>query len=304
MIHPRPLSPGDVVAVLSPAGPVLEDHIEDGLALYRGWGYSTLDFEPFLRDRHGYMAGSDRQRARQFLDAWTTPEVRALACSRGGYGAMRLLPLLETQTQALLAEPRLLIGFSDITALHLWIGGVLNLATLHGPVLKSLSHQRKDAESLKDALSGRDKDSLEFAVDPVVPGIAHGRALGGNLSIVAAMLATRWCPDLNGSVLFLEDVGEVDYRLDRLFTALRISEKAHSPAAIVLGEFTNCGGVYISEEDIRRYVEELASEFDCPVVSGFPMGHGQRNATFPIGVEVEVDADRGSVRFESDAVRP
>ena len=107
--------------------------------------------------------------------------------------------------------------------------------------------------------------------------------MGGNLSLVVAMLGSPHTPDLNGCILFLEDIGEVDYRLDRLFTALRVSKKCHAPAAIVLGDFTDCGGVYVPEEGIPAFVEELAREFGCPVVSGFPMGHANRNVPVPMG---------------------
>ena len=112
--------------------------------------------------------------------------------------------------------------------------------------------------------------------------------MGGNLSLVVAMIGSPHTPDLNGSVLFLEDIGEVDYRLDRLFTALRLSEKCRAPAAIVLGDFTDCGGVYVPDEGIPAFVEELASEFGCPVVSGFPMGHASRNAPVPMGAVARV----------------
>jgi len=122
--------------------------------------------------------------------------------------------------------------------------------------------------------------------------------------LVTAMLASPFCPDLNGSVLFLEDVGESDYRLDRLFSTMRLSEQASKPAAIVLGEFTQCADVYVSEDQIPSFVEALASEFGCPVVADFPMGHGPRNTAIPMGVPVEVDADGGLVTFERDAVAP
>lgn len=304
MRHPAALSKGDAIAVFSPSGPVLEEHIASGRSRLSSWGYELLDFAPYLRHDQGFLAGTDLQRYHNFMQAWRDTRVGALWCSRGGYGAMRLLPALADHADELRETPRLLLGFSDVTALHLYLAGVLEIPTLHAPVLKSFDLQSNWVETAHAALGGRDRIELTFDVRGVAGGKAKGTALGGNLSLVASMLASPYCPDLNGKVLFLEDVGESDYRLDRLFTTLRLSEHASKPAAIVLGDFTDCADTYVCEEDIPVFVEGLASEFGCPVVADFPMGHGSRNAAIPMGVTVEVDADAGRVQFECDAVAP
>jgi len=304
LIQAAPLSAGDSIAVVSPSGPVLEHHLRSGREALERWGYDLIDFEPFLRHPRGFLAGHDHERVGNILRAWRDERVSAIWCSRGGYGAMRLLPRLEAHRNELAGNPKLLMGFSDVTALHLWFAGVVGIPTVHGPVLKSFEAQSEDIAHARAALTGRSADELVFRARPVRGGSAEGIALGGNLSLVVAMLTTPYCPALDGAVLFLEDVSEEDYRLDRLFTALRLSKRASSPAAIVLGEFSECGGTYVSESEIPDFVEELASEFGCPVVADFPMGHGRRNIAIPFGVQARVDGESGRVSFSSDAVAP
>ncbi len=306
LVHPPALAAGDTVAVISPAGPVTPALLKDGVDTLESWGLNVwLHDDVFARrERAGYLAGDDRVRLASLQEAFASPEVDAVLCSRGGYGAMRLLPDLDLE--ALRARPRLLVGFSDVTALHLYLAGVGGLATLHGPVVKSFHLHDDDSHDsvgeLRRALFG-ERSRLEFSgLRPIRPGRARGPVLGGNLSLVASMVGSAHCPDLNGAILVLEDIGEEDYRLDRLFTTLRLSEKAAHPAGIVLGDFTGCAGAYVDEGAIDEFVAELAAEFGCPVVADFPAGHGRRNVAFPMGVDAELDAHAGVLLFEADAV--
>jgi muramoyltetrapeptide carboxypeptidase len=307
MIYPPALEPGDTVAVVSPSGPVIPELMEAGLRALESWGLDVWVHEEVYARREwaGYVAGEDAARLDSLHEAFERPEVRAIICSRGGYGAMRLLDDLDVDR--ICAHPKLLVGFSDITALHLRLAGGGHIATLHGPVIKSFRLHDDDAhqslEQLRGALFGeRGPRPTVEGLSTVRGGIATGRVLGGNLSIVASMVASAHCPTLNGAILLLEDVGEEDYRLDRLFTALRLSEKASQPAAIVLGDFTGCSGAYVDDCDVDDFVARLAGEFDCPVVADFPSGHGSRNVAVPMGVQATLDADRGRLIFDSDAV--
>ncbi|MFP4600386.1 MAG: LD-carboxypeptidase [Persicimonas sp.] len=305
LIHPPALKPGDKVAVLSPSGPVTPTLLDGGLRTLASWG-----LEPWVHEstydrgqKAGYLAGGDAVRLAALHDVFERPDVSAIIFSRGGYGAMRLLA--ELDLGALREHPKLLVGFSDITALHLYAAGVAGIATLHGPVIKSFGLHEDDPHTSLVQLCGALFGERSPAVDglrTVRPGRARGPVLGGNLSIVASMLASAHCPELNGAILMLEDVGEEDYRLDRLFTTLRLSEKAHSPAGIVLGDFTGCGGAYVEDEAIDGFVADLAAEFGCPVVADFPCGHGSRNVAVPMGVEATLDADAGALIFDGDAV--
>ncbi|MEM1347372.1 MAG: LD-carboxypeptidase [Myxococcota bacterium] len=309
LIRPRALCPGDTIAIVSPCGPVTPDHLtfaEDTLA---SWGFrTTRDRDVLARTDPGYLAGSDAERANALMRAFADPEVDAILCARGGYGAMRILELLDPWV--IRSNPKLLIGFSDVTALHLYLAHTVGLASLHGPVAKSFRlHDERTAgapddvrslEHLRRALLGaRGAFSLE-TLRTVRPGEAQGPLYGGNLSLLAAMLSSAHCPDLSGAVVLLEEVGESDYRLDRLLTQVRTSERARGLGGIVLGEFTECAGAYVHEDGIDAFVDALAAEFGCPVVAGLPVGHGPRNVAVPMGLTAHLDATKGAVHIKED----
>jgi muramoyltetrapeptide carboxypeptidase len=308
LIHPPALRQGDTVAVASPAGPVTPELLEQGVATLESWGLDVRlhDSTYARREQAGYLAGDDHVRLGSLQEVLDDQQVKAVIFSRGGYGTMRLLPALDLT--AFRDRPKLLVGFSDITALHLHIAAAVGVATLHGPVVKSFGLHDDDPheslEQLRRALFGLRAD--QPAIDglrSIKPGTARGPVFGGNLSIVASALSSPYCPELNDSILVLEDVGEEDYRLDRLFTTLRLSTKAAKPAGIVLGDFTGCEGAYIDKAAMADFVAGLASEFDCPVVDGFPCGHASRNVPVPFGVAATLDTERGTLIFDGDAAR-
>ncbi|MFB6264206.1 MAG: LD-carboxypeptidase [Bradymonadaceae bacterium] len=306
LLHPPKLRPGDRVAVVSPAGPVTPELLEPGLEQLRTWGLDVDLRGPVYGEapERGYLAASDDRRLESLREVVLDDSVDAVIFSRGGYGTMRLFP--ELARIPFRESPTLLIGFSDLTALHLHVAGQREVATLHGPVVKSLRLHDRDGRTtaqLRAALFGdRDQPFALDGLEPIRPGQASGPLLGGNLSLLAHLLDTPYCPDLSGSVLLIEETGEEDYRLDRLFTALRLSDSAGDPAAVVLGDFTDCGGAYVDSDGIAAYVRDLAGEFDCPVVADLPVGHGSRNVPLPMGAEVRVDADAGRAVFAADAV--
>ena len=298
--RPPPLATGSHVRVLSPSGPVTPEIVSYGAGILESWGL-RVTFDERAFERHRYLAGDDAARAAALNDALRDDDVDAIVFSRGGYGAMRILDRIDWA--ALRDRPRPLVGFSDITAIHLAALRHANVATLHAPVVKSFSSQEADIESLRRALFGEPRE-IEIPVQGLAAGRARGPMVGGNLSLVVAMLASRHLPDLEGAVLFVEDVTEEDYRLDRLFTALHASHSFEKLAALVVGEFHECGGTYVTEHEIRGFVEELTAELGTragiPVVSGFPSGHGSRNLPFAHGATVEVDAERGVVTLLED----
>lgn len=305
MDHPSPLTPGSRVEVVSPAGPVTPELLEPGLNLLRDWQLDVrVGDAVYERHRPGYLAGDDEQRLRAVQHALTDPEVEAVVFSRGGYGTMRLLERLDLEA---MDRPKLLVGFSDLTALHLYAAGCRGLSTLHAPVVKSLRlHEPGDRtlDGLRAALFGRRADGFRVGgLETVREGRAEGPVLGGNLTVLVHLLSSRFCPDLDGAVVLLEDVGEEDYRLDRMMTALRLSENVSRPAGIVLGDFTDGGGAYVDEADIDALMAGLAAEFDCPVVAGFPVGHGADNLAVPMGVTATLDAGGGQLDFHTDTAR-
>jgi muramoyltetrapeptide carboxypeptidase len=274
--------------VVAPGSPFEPAAFQAGLAVLR----DRLGLVPRLRDdiaaRTGYLAGDDARRLEEWREAVADGEARAIFCARGGYGAMRLLPAIDPAP--LRARPRLLVGFSDVTALH----GLLNragLATVHGPVVTQLGRAPADAVAhLEALLLGR--ASRPGPWDPpapgagltgaatITPGRASGPLLGGSLTLLAHLCGTPYLPPLEGAILALEDVGERPYRLDRYLTQLRLSGALDRLAGVAVGQLTDCdGGDGAAAEVVRRLVRALG----VPAVEGFPFGHEDRNLALPLG---------------------
>lgn len=308
LTHPPALRPGDGVYVCSPAGPVTPEILKPGIELLEQWGLDVVVDEAIYQRRppYGYLAGDDQMRHRALMRAWRHPGCRAIICSRGGYGAMRLLPMLDLDE--LVDNPKLFVGFSDITALHLYLAGIGGLATLHGPVVKSLRMHTGDdphqsGQRLKEALFATTDPPRFTGMRTVRGGTASGPVYGGNLSLVVPLLASPYRPSFDGAILVLEDVDEQDYRIDRLLTALRLADDADL-GGLVLGEFSDLPDAFVSPDQVDDFLQMLGAEFDCPVVAGAPVGHESRNHAFPVGVQAELDADAGTLTFESHAATP
>jgi muramoyltetrapeptide carboxypeptidase len=276
------LRPNDAVAVVAPCGPFDRTAFEKGLAVIAE-RYRPVFTERIFETRR-YLAGTDEARAAELQRALDDEGVKAVFIARGGYGAMRLLPSLR------LHAPKPLVGFSDATALHLAMQAK-GWRTLHAPVLTQLGKQPADVVTrLFDLLEGRPVAPLP-GTRTVVPGIAEGPLIGGNLSVVSRLVGTPYFPSLHGAVLLLEDVGERPYRLDRMWTHLELAGVLNGVAGVVFGEFTGCeeqGATYSSAE----VLDELAQALGVPCAAGFGIGHGDVNFPVPLGARVRLDADR------------
>jgi muramoyltetrapeptide carboxypeptidase len=311
MSHPTPVQPpvttvfqplpplrrGDRVAVIAPASGFERSAFESGLAVI-GERYHVKHGAGIF-ERHRYLAGSDERRLAELQGALTDPGIRALFCTRGGYGATRLLRRLAGVAPP--GAPKPLIGFSDITALHLWLQGH-GRRSIHGPVLTQLAR-------LPAATVARLFALLETASPPpqlqgsetYVGGVAEGVLLGGNLSVFSRMLGTAFMPPLDGAILLLEDQGERPYRLDRMWTHLEIAGVFARVRGIALGSFSACEepqADYTSADVLR----ELAVATGLPCAAGFPVGHGEVNEPLPLGVRVRLDAGAARLSFLEAAV--
>ena len=257
------------------------EDIAPGLQLLRRWGLEPeVHPSAFERDRTGYLAGEDAARLEALKWAINHPRARVIACTRGGYGAMRLLPMLTQEVAGTRRDPKLLVGFSDVSALHMFWSARARVHSVHGPVLKSATMLSEDQahDSLgiwRDTLHGEGLTRLDHLTVVQWGADACGRLLPTNLSLLASMVGSAYCPDLTGCILCIEDVTEPDYRLDRLMLTVELS--GARPAGVVLGDFTGCGGVYIDQVDVIAHVGELSARLGCPVLSGAVFGHGPRN---------------------------
>lgn len=287
-VAPPALRPGDPVAIVAPAGPFDRESFEAGLALVKG-RYDAR-FTEGIFARHRYLAGDDARRSAELAHAFADPDLKAVFTARGGYGSMRLLSTLR------LGAPRIFVGFSDVTAIHgaLQAGG---LRSLHGPVLTQLGKQPPSSfERFFGLLESTAPAAPLLNGRTVVPGLAEGPLVGGNLSVITRLLGTRFMPRSRGAVLLLEDVGERPYRLDRMWTHLALAGVFEGLAGIVLGDFTGC------EERDADYgsadvLASLAEQTGLPCAAGFSIGHGAINLPVPLGARVRLDATAGRLEF-------
>lgn len=294
-----PLQPGDLVGVVAPAGPVSPEALAAVPALYARHGLRVRLF-PGCEANTGYLAGPDTLRLADLHAALADDEVAAIHCLRGGYGAMRLLDGIDTELVR--AKPKLLVGYSDITALHaLWAGE--GLPSLHAPMPASdliKPGREADEAALFDVLMGglRAGTVLAPALEPGTPrttGSAEGTLIGGNLSLVAALMGTPWAWNPHRAILFLEDVSEEPYRVDRYLTQLRLGGVLGAVAGVVLGSFT--------EEDYPlALLKDTFESLGKPVLGGWPTGHGTPNRPLPMGLRARLDATAGTLTLLEDLV--
>lgn len=290
--RPPALRPGDRVAVLAPASPIDRDAFDRGVTELR-----ELGFEPVFDERAlastGYLAGSAAERAAAFQQAWDDPDVAGIVAVRGGYGSAQLLPLLDAAALRRTAKP--VLGCSDLTALLAYLTTGCGVVGFHGPMLVTLARGEDgyDRASLLGCLAvPAPLGALRPpGVEAVRGGTARGTLLGGTLTLLAASLGTPFAfSPPEGYVLFLDDVGERPYRIDRMLTQLRQSGLLRAASAVVLAEFPDCRDA--AGRDARSVCGELLADFRGPVLFGFPSGHTSGPAlTLPFGVTVTVAAD-------------
>lgn len=281
----QPLCADDLVAVVSPSSPSDPAQLSAGVARWEE--YCSVSNDPAAFAREGFLAGDDASRAGSLLRALRDPAVRAVIAARGGHGATRVI---EREGAALLdavrADPKPLVGFSDITALHsLWSRA--GVRSVHGTMVAAAG-RGAEIDALWEVLQGAAPAPWQ-GLRPWTEGVAEGVARGGNLAVLCALLGTPWALDLDGAVLFIEDVGEAPYRLDRMLTSLRLAGALRGVRGIVVGELTRCdpNADGVSAEDVLR---ERLGDLGVPVFSGAPFGHGEVHRPWVQGAPVRVSA--------------
>jgi muramoyltetrapeptide carboxypeptidase len=290
------------VAVVAPAGPIDRESLEAGLRVLADRYEATWD--PGLLSRARYLAGDDTRRAGELRDALGDARTKAVIAARGGYGSLRLLPRVWPVPAGDGGAPgrgKLLVGFSDITALHCALQA-MGQVSIHGPSVNQLATQpRAVVERLFALLEDGTAPATAIAGTPLVGGVAEGPLLGGNLSLLTRLLGTSWLPPLDGAILLLEDVTEAPYRLDRMWTHLRLAGVLDKIGGLALGEFTSCEepGAAFTSQDV---LSGLAAETGLPCVAGFPIGHGAVNVPVALGARVCLDGGAGTLRFLEPAV--
>ncbi|MFJ8651082.1 LD-carboxypeptidase [Streptomyces rochei] len=304
LTRPPRLAPGARVAVVAPSGPVPEERLQAGLDVLRGWDLDPV-VAPHVLDRHAafdYLAGTDADRAADLQTAWCDPSVDAVLCARGGYGVQRMADLLDWDAMRA-AGPKVLVGFSDITALHEAFATRLGLVTLHGPMAAGIDFLKnaRAQEHLKATLfSPETVRVIASGGTPLVPGRARGVTLGGCLCLLAAEVGSPHARvSARGGLLCLEDVGEETYRLDRYLTQLLRAGLLDGVRGILLGSWHACEPY----ERLRPMLADRLGGLGVPVVEDFGFGHCEGALTIPFGVTAELDAGAGTLTLDAPALR-
>lgn len=290
------------IALIAPAGPAALD-VEKAGQWMRSRGYALRIF-PGVYESDGYLAGSDDVRLRDLHAAFADPDIDAIFCLRGGYGTPRLLDRLDFDL--LRANPKPFVGYSDLTAVHLAISRYAGFVTFHGPMFKVdlLGDKQQPTESslfslLRGQLGAGSvlAHPVAYPLTTVEPGIACGRLLGGNLSMIAAVMGTAFEIDADGIILLIEDVNEPIYRIDRLLTHLRLAGKLDQIAGVLVGDVAG-----VDSAALERLLKQTFGPLRIPVLAGWRSGHCDPNLTLPMGALVRLDAGEQQLVLEQDVV--
>ena len=286
MIKPSRLNRGDSIGVISPAGPVDRSHLTADLHFLKTKGYK-VHVAPHVYGRREYLAGKDEDRLSDLENMFKNPDIKAVFCSRGGYGSLRLLDRIDYEL--IRKNPKILVGYSDITALLTAVFKKTGLVTFHGPMVKGLSSLPATAwRNLARMISSEQAPAFSpMKGSPLYGGKATGPIMGGNLSLICRLLGTPFMPSFKGCILFIEDRGEALYRLDRMLTHLKLAGSLEGIKGLILGQFLDCG----DPAAINHLIKERFASMNIPIVAGFPLGHGPENTTLPLGIMAGLDTD-------------
>jgi muramoyltetrapeptide carboxypeptidase len=303
VLRPPALRPGDEVTLVSPSGPTRPQRVARGVELLTEWGLQVV-VAAYAYERTGYLAGTDEQRLADLNLALRDPDVRGVMCTRGGYGVQRIVDGVDYAAVA--ADPKVVVGFSDITALQMALCCRTGLATVHGPGAAWLDERTgpEAADSLRRAVMTADPVVIKARegeeTSPVrlqeVPGTATGTLLGGNLSLLCSSVGTADMPDLRGAILLLEEVCEPPYKVDRMLVQLRRAGALEGLAGIAVGQFTDCADGWGTS--IVDVLTEQLGAVGVPVLGGLPVGHGRDQLSVPLGVPATIDVSTGTLAVE------
>lgn len=305
-IKPQPITPGDSIGIVAPAGAIKElPMLTRAIKTLKNKGYIVKQAE-HLRDKKWYLAGPDNHRLQDLMNFFIAPEIKAIFCARGGYGTMRLIESIDYQI--IKNNPKILLGYSDITALHSAINKYSGLVTFHGPLAVSDFGKPKPIDftwkNTWDLLEGNIKTPYEIKnfIEPITinPGRVEGELIGGNLAMLCAILGTKYSPDYHNKILFIEDIGESLYRLDRYLTQLKLAGVFNLVNGIIFGEFSDI--VKSDEEEVNKLsileiIQDIIKDIKTPAIYGFSCGHSENKSTLAVGVNCELNCDTGVLKI-------
>ncbi len=292
IIRPPRLKKGDTLGIAAPAGPFEVESFKRGIRVLRDMGFAIKIPEGIFQ-RQGFLAGADPERAAIINSLFADPEVRGIVCARGGYGSTRVAPFLDWET--IRVNPKVFVGFSDITVLHHLINHNCGLSTFHGPMVTTLGGAPKiTCQAFYDTLTSPASITIATRAGRAVrPGEGAGPVSGGNLAMICHLLGTPLQPDFSGRILLIEEVNEAPYRIDRMLRQMQLAGCFDEVVGVVFGDFVDCG----EDQTIAEIIDVLFENCAFPVLTGFPVGHGRINHTLPMGIEAALTTDPPVLRF-------
>jgi muramoyltetrapeptide carboxypeptidase len=300
----KPLSFRGEVAIVAPSSPFDRQLFNAGVTELKFNKIKPVISRDLFKTSD-FFAGTDSERASLILDSFKNESIEAIWTARGGYGSIRLLEILDRNIEDIINNPKLFIGFSDVTALHSWLVEKCGFVTVHGPNITTLTNCDKYSKTqIFSLLQGKESSFEVFSknIRTVNSGTAKGVVKGGNLSTIISLIGTPYEPDFKDSILFLEEVGEVPYRVDRMLTQMRLAGKFKGIRGLILGDFSYKEYRPPATKNIcpAKIVEAAGIDRDVPVMANFPAGHGKQNMSFLLGAVAEIDTLKCRLRYFTD----
>lgn len=314
IIKPQALKPGDTIGLVAPASPITIEQLEKAVKNIEDLGFKAVYNEKRILSKYGYLAGEDLFRADDLNLMFNNPEVKGIWCVRGGYGTARILNMLNYKV--IKSNPKVLIGYSDITALLHSIFKHTGLVCFHGPGAASefTTYTKRHVQAVLMSteknhfidypIENLDNESSEFQPLIIQKGIAEGRLIGGNLTLVTSLIGTKYDIDYDNRLVFLEDIGEKPYRIDRMITQLLLAGKFNRARGIILGVFMNCEARKNAQSfTLRETLLDRFQYFKVPVIYGMSFGHIDNQCTLPLGINAQLNTENKSVTLLENTVR-
>lgn len=314
LIKPPRLKAGDKLALVAPGSYISDEELQDAIKILNQLGFETTYSDKILL-QSGYFAGTDKDRADDLMEKFSDKSIRGIVCARGGYGCSRILPMLDYDV--IRSNPKVLIGYSDITALLYGIYQKSGLITFHGPVATSTFNDYsvdnfkrvlinpEQSHLFLNSTSGDDENV--YGVKSIVKGKGKGRLVGGNLSIMVSLIGTEYDVDYSNRIIFIEEIGEEPYRIDRMLTQMIQTGKFNNAAAVMMGIFRKCEVKKESDLTAKSFtlmevLEDRLGKLKIPVVYGMSFGHVKNKFTIPFGALAALDADKQTFTLLEKAV--
>ena len=310
-IFPKHLKQGDLIGLATPGSPITKEQLDETVKKLESMGYKTY-YLPSVLSEYGYFAGTDQERADELMHLFVNKDVNAIMCVRGGYGSIRILDLLDYNKIKM--NPKILEGYSDISALITTIFDRTGLVCFHGPLGIS-DFNDYTLESFDNVLANpkprykypyqreeNTEDNPEFDFYTITGGKAEGELIGGNLSVLASMAGSNFSPDYENRIVFLEEIEEKTYRADRMLTQLVQATNLKKAKGIVLGVFYKCNINDKPTLTLKHAISDILEPLNIPVVYGFPFGHIETKMTLPVGINAKFNANRRTLKLLEEAV--